>query len=112
LGFLMEQVSPRFHSEEGLSRDALRVFLADELKSAQWVRIFVSDLDVHLTGGRTAQLTGHFIFGRSRAQSLKELAKQSVMASYQLDLRAEQEEDGQWRFVWAQYRPYDVTRLY
>jgi hypothetical protein len=104
-GFIVEQASERFRSANGLTKAELRPFLMGHFFGAQWLRVFISDLDVRLVGPKTAEVSGSFIFGRSRAESLKDLAKESTLGHYALHLTAEQESDGEWRFVWARYQP-------
>jgi hypothetical protein len=102
--FILQQASSRFRFQDGMNKDDLRGFLMSQFLGARWLRVFIPELEVHLTGPRTAEVSGHFIFGRSRAKALKDLAKDSVLGHYQVDLEAERESDGQWRFISASYR--------
>ncbi len=111
LGDVIEQISPSFRTSDGLNRDELRGFLAGQLFRGQWVRIFLVEMDVQVKSATSAELSAKFIFGRSDAKELKDLAKESVMSSYQIDARAERESDGEWRFVWASYQPIDASQF-
>lgn len=104
LAFVMEQVSERFRGAEGLSKQELKGVLAGQLLRGSWVRIFLTDLSVTLTSGTSAEVSAKFIFGRSEAERLEDLAKESVLASYAVEAKAEKEADGEWRFVSARYR--------
>lgn len=112
LGDVMEPISLRFRSSDGLTRDELRGFLAGQLLRGQWVRIFLVDLDVRVTSPDTAEMTGKFIFGRSDAKTLKDLAKESVMSSYQIDAQLEREPDDEWRVVKASYKAIDASQFF
>lgn len=111
LGEVMEQISPRFRTRDGMSRDELKGFLAGQLFRGTWVRIFLVDMDVRVTSATTAEFSGKFIFGRSNAKQLKDLAKDSVMSAYQIDAQVERESDGEWRFVEASYREIDASQF-
>jgi hypothetical protein len=111
LGDMMEQISPAFRTADGLTRDELRGFLAGQLFRGQWVRIFLVDMEAQVKSPTTVELDAKFIFGRSDAKELKDLAKDSVMSSYQIQARAERESDGEWRFVWATYKPIDASQF-
>ena len=56
--------------------------------------------------------TGKFIFARSEAKELKDLAKDSVMDAQQIDAKLEKEADGEWRFVTASHASVDPTSLF
>jgi hypothetical protein len=109
MGFIMEQISSRFRSEEGWGRDELRAYLAAQVLRGETRRVFTSDLETRMAGPTTVQLTGKYIFVRSDAKQLKDVARDTVIGSYQIDARAEKEADGEWRFVWAAHRPVDLT---
>jgi len=111
LGGVLEEISPRFRTSDGMNKDELRGFLAGQLFRGTWVRIFTVDLDVQVKSATSAEFTGKFIFGRSDAKVLKDLAKDSVLSSYQITATAELEPDGEWRFVSARYQEIDPTQF-
>ena len=104
LGAVMEEISDRFRGDQGLSKQELKGVLAGQLLRGAWVRIFTTDLEVKLRSPSTADFSGKFIFGRSAAKELKDLARDSELSRYQIDATLEKERDGEWRFVTAQYR--------
>ncbi|MFZ5471039.1 MAG: hypothetical protein ACOZIN_16555 [Myxococcota bacterium] len=104
LGEVMEHVSERFKSAEGLDKQGLRGILAGQLLRGGWVRVFVTDLAIAVTSDRHAALDATFIFARSDAKTLQELAKESVLSRYRVQSKVEKETDGQWRFVSARYQ--------
>ncbi len=104
---ILEHVSDRFRADQGMGKQELKQYLAAQLFRNRWVRVFTTDLEVKATSPTTVEMTGRFIFGRSDAKTLEELAKESVVDSYQIDARFEREEDGVWRAAWAKYRRAD-----
>ena len=112
LGFIMKQVSERFRAEEGLSRDEVRPFLAGQLFRGEWMRVFTAGVEVTLTSPSTADFKGVYIFARSEAKLLKDLAREGVVASYEITARVEKEADGEWRFVSASWRQADPGSLF
>ena len=50
-------------------------------------------------------------FGRSQAKTLKDLARESVIAAYEITATVELEPDGEWRFVSATWQPADPASL-
>jgi len=111
LGGVMEELSPRFRTRDGMNRDEVRGFLAGQLLRGAWVRIFTVDLEVQVKSSTSATFSGKFIFGRSDAKTLKDLAKDSVMSSYQINASVEREADGEWRFVSADYQEVDPLQF-
>lgn len=112
LGFIMKQVSDRFRTEDGLARDEVRGILAAQLFRGEWVRVFTANVEVTVTSPTTADFRGAYIFGRSQAKVLQDLAKESVIASYEITARLEREPDGEWRFVTATWRQADPSSLF
>ena len=112
LSTVMEDVSERFTTPDGWAKEDLKGYLAAQLLGGTWVRIFTVNLDVALTGSSSATASGKFIFGRSEAKALEQLAKQSVMSAYAIDAKLEKEPDGRWRVVWARYQPIEGRNLY
>lgn len=112
LGFIMEQVSRDFRTEEGVSRDEVKGVLAGQLFRGQWVRVFTSDIEVSMTSAQSADFKGSYIFARSEAKVLKDLAKESVIGSYEITAKVLKEADGEWRFVSATWRQADPAGLF
>lgn len=104
LGAIMEHVSERFTSSEGLDKQAIKGVLAGQLLRGSWVRVFTTELSIDVLAADSAQLTGTFIFARSEATRLEDLAKDSVMSRYVIDAKLALESGDQWRFVSARYR--------
>lgn len=112
LAFIMEQLSQHFRSEDGsVSRDEVRGILAAQLLRGEWVRVMTSDLDVKVTTETAAYFHGTYIFARSKAKTLKELARESVIGAWEITARVELEADGEWRFVSASWKPADPASL-
>ena len=44
VAFIMDQVSTRFRSEEGWSRDELKAYLVGQLLRGEWIRVFTTDI--------------------------------------------------------------------
>jgi len=103
LGYIMDQVSDRFTSAEGWHKSELRGVLAAQLMRGNWLRVFPADLKILVTSSTTATFSGKFIFGRSTATNLKDLARESGMISYAIDAKLEKEGE-EWRFVSASHR--------
>lgn len=103
LGYIMDQVSDRFTSAEGWHKADLRAVLAGQVLRGNWLRVFPADLKIFVTSSTTATFSGKFIFGRSTATNLKDLARESGMSSYAIDAKLEKEGD-EWRFVSASHR--------
>ena len=111
LGFIMEQLSPRFQTDDGSSRDDVKGLLAAQLLRGEWVRVMTANVDVAMTSPSSADFHGTYIFGRSKAKQLKDLAKESVIAAYEITAKVEREADGEWRFVSASWSPADPASL-
>ena len=66
---------------------------------------------VNVTGPDQASARAKFVFGRSDAKSLKDLAKDSVMSAYAVDLDFAKEADGAWRVTAERHRPLAPDEL-
>jgi len=111
LSFVMKQLSQSFRSEDGsVSRDEVRGLLAAQLRG-EWVRVMTADLDVKVTSESVAYFHGTYIFARSKAKTLKELARESVIGAWEITARVELEADGEWRFVSASWKQADPASL-
>ncbi len=109
LGYIMDQVSERFGFEGG-GKHELHQLLAGQMLRGNWLRVFVVDVTVTPTSPTTATFSGKFIFGRSKATTLKELAKESELSSYAIEAKLEKERDN-WKFVSAKHRSIDPTEF-
>jgi len=107
---IMEQISERFTFDEGGSKRDLHQLLVAQLMRGNWLRVFAVDLAVTVTSPSTASFSGKFIFGRSNAATLKELAKESELSSYAIEAKLEKERDD-WKFVSAKHRPIDPAEF-
>ena len=108
LGSIMEQVSKEFRTADGYRREDVRQMLAGQLLRGEWVRVMTANVDVTMTSKVSANFRGTYLFGRSKAKELKDLAKESVIAAYEITGEVRREEDGEWRFVaaaWEQVEP-------
>lgn len=107
----MEQVCERFHSPGGGGKEELRAALPAELSRGRWVRVFVSDVQLHSTAAGTLELRGTFVMGRSKAFNLEDLARESTLGGERIQGVLEQEADGAWRFVTASHRAVSSEEL-
>jgi hypothetical protein len=112
LDFIMKQLSGRFRTEDGSTRDDVRLLLAGQLFRGEWVRVMTANIEVAMTSAGSADFHGTYIFGRSKAKTLKDLAKESVISAYEITGRVELEADGEWRFVHASWRNADPSSLF
>jgi hypothetical protein len=110
VSYIMEQISERFTFDEGGSKRDLHQLLVAQLMRGNWLRVFAVDLAVTVTSPSTASFSGKFIFGRSNAATLKELAKESELSSYAIEAKLEKERDD-WKFVSAKHRPIDPAEF-
>lgn len=109
---LLEHISERFRTHDGIGRRELGGYVLTRMRDATWLRIFTSELNVQLQSPSSAKVSGKFIFGRSEAKSLAELAGQTDLTAYLIELSAELEEDGEWRFVSARHSRISSDQLY
>jgi len=108
LGFIMKQVSEEFRTADGYRRDDVRQLLAGQLLRGEWVRVMTANVEVTVTSPSSATFRGTYLFGRSKAKELKDLAKESVIGAYEVTADVRREADGEWRFVaasWEQVEP-------
>ena len=76
-----------------------------------WVRLFVRDLQVTEVSPTRGDVQVKLIFGRSEADQLEQLAKDSVIGAYLIEGTFEKQSDGEWRVVQARHRPLSSTEL-
>lgn len=112
VGGVMESVSERFKTDGGgWGKREVRGVLTAQVLRGQWVRIFMTNLEVHEVSPSQGDFQARFIFGRSQAERVEDLAASSVLNAYLIEGTFEKEEDGEWRVVRAKYRPLDATDL-
>ncbi|RKG72750.1 hypothetical protein D7W79_27500 [Corallococcus exercitus] len=111
VGEVMEGVSERFKTTDGWSKQDVRGILTAQVLRGQWVRIFTTDIDVHEVSPTQGDFQARFIFGRSQADKLEDLAKESVLNAYSIEGTFEKEPDGEWRVVKAKQRRLDPSEL-
>ena len=109
---LMEGVSERFRASQGWNKQQLKGVLLGQVLQGNWVRVFVRDLQVTEVDPRRGDVQVKIIFGRSQAEELENLAKDSVLSAYLIEGTFEQEEDGEWRVVQARHRALNATELF
>ena len=105
----MELVSERFRSngQGGWSKKDVRGILTAQVLRGQWVRVFVTNLEVREVSPSEGEFNARFIFGRSQAEKVEDLAADSVLSAYRIEGAFEKEEDGEWRVVRA--RPESIS---
>ncbi|AKQ67611.1 hypothetical protein A176_004523 [Myxococcus hansupus] len=109
VGGVMEHVSERFRSNGtgGMTKREVRGILTGQVLRGQWVRIFMTNLEVREVSPTEGEFQARFIFGRSQAEKLEDLSADSVLSAYRIEGAFEKEEDGEWRVVRA--RPYSIS---
>lgn len=112
VGAVMEGVSERFRSESGgWDKKSVRGVLTAQVLRGQWVRIFMTGLEVREVSPTQGDFQARFIFGRSEAEKLEDLAASSVLNAYMIEGTFEREADGEWRVVRAKHHPVDASDL-
>lgn len=112
LGGVMEAVSERFRSDRGgWGKKELRGVLASQVLRGQWVRVFMTNLEVQEVSPTQGDFQARFIFGRSEAEKVEDLAATSVLNAYLIEGTLEKEADGEWRVVRAAHRPLNPADL-
>jgi hypothetical protein len=108
---LMDGVSDNFRSGEGWSKQEVKGVLLGQVLRGNWVRLFVRDLQVTEVSPTRGDVQVKLIFGRSEADQLEQLAKDSVIGAYLIEGTFEKQSDGEWRVVQARHRPLSSTEL-
>jgi hypothetical protein len=111
VGTLMGFISEGFRGADGSGRDELRGVLLHQLVQQSWVRIFMTDLTVDVGAPTRAVAHARFVFGRSEAQALRDLARDSVMSAWAVDADFAREKDGEWRVVFERHRALSPDEL-
>jgi hypothetical protein len=109
---LMEGVSERFKAKEGWGKEQVRGVLAAQVLRGQWVRIFLRDLSVTELSPTQVEFSAKFVFGRSEAQLLEQLAQETVLSIWEVSGTFEKEQDGEWRVVVARNRRLEPKDLF
>lgn len=112
VGALMEGVAERFKSSQGWSKDQVRGLLVAQVLRGQWVRIFHTGLEVTEVSPTQGDFSVRFIFARSEARELEQLARESVINAWLVEGSFEKEQDGEWRVVTARNRQLDPSELF
>jgi hypothetical protein len=112
MGGLMEAVADSFHSGEGWDKQQLKGVLLGQVLRGEWVRVFVKDLLVTEISPSEGDARVKLIFGRSEADTLETLARDSVLSAYLIEARFEKQSDGEWRVVSAQHRSLRPGELF
>jgi hypothetical protein len=109
---VMEGVSERFKSSQGWNKQQVRGVLVVQVLRGQWVRIFHTGLEVTEVSPTRGDFSVKFIFARSEAQELDQLARESVLNAWLVEGSFEKEQDGEWRVVQARNRQLEPTELF
>lgn len=109
---LMEGVSDNFQSGEGWNKQQMKGVLLSQVLRGSWVRVFVKDLTVTEVSPTRGDVQMKIIFGRSEADQLENLARESVMSAYLIEGTFEKQSDGEWRVVQARHRSLSPTELF
>ncbi len=111
LGGVMEHVSERFQGR-GMNRSELNRFLAGQILTGRWVRVFVVRMEpVEQLAEGKVRFRGRFVFGRSAGDTLEQLARDGRIQAYEVTGDVEREEDGAWRFVTGNYVVIPASQL-
>jgi hypothetical protein len=109
---VMEGVSERFKAGRGWGKDQVKGVLVAQVLRGQWVRIFHTGLEVTEVSPTRGDFSVRFIFARSEARELEELARESVVDAWVIEGAFEKEQDGEWRVVEARDRRLDPRDLF
>ncbi len=112
VGGVMEHVSEHFRSDGGgWGKKEVRGILTAQVLRGQWVRVFMTNLEVQEVSPTQGDFQARFIFGRSEAETVRDLAASSVLNAYSIEGTFKKEADGQWRVVRAKQRPINPADL-
>ena len=109
---LMEGVSDTFQSGEGWNKQQVKGVLVGQVLRGSWVRVFVKDLNVTEVNPTRGDVQMKIIFGRSEADQLENLARESVLSAYLIEGTFEKQDDGEWRVIQARHRSLSPTELF
>lgn len=97
-----DRIAEDFRTDEGLDKQSIKGVLAAQLLRGQWVRVFEVDVKITPTSATSGEVSGTWLFGRSDATDVRNLAAESVMGSYRIDARLEKRGED-WLVTWARY---------
>ena len=109
---LMDGVADSFRSGENWDKQQLKGVLLGQVLRGEWVRVFIKDLHVTELSPTQGDVQVKLIFGRSQAETLENLARESVLSAYRIDARFEKQQDGEWRVVSAKHRGLSPGELF
>jgi hypothetical protein len=109
---VLEGVSERFKAGRGWGKEQVRGVLVAQVLRGQWVRIFHTGLEVTEVSPTRGDFSVRFIFARSEARELEQLARESVVDAWSVEGSFEKEADGEWRVVEARDRRLEPTELF
>ena len=99
LGPLSDSIATTFKGPQNTGKQEVKQLIAFQvLRNAETVAVFNPSLDVTVRSNDDADISGTFIFTRS-----KELKPETVAAAYQVDASLERQ-GGEWRFISASYK--------
>jgi hypothetical protein len=105
LGPLSDAMADDFRGPQGASRQEVKqIVLGQVLRNRENVAVFNPSLDVTVKGPSEAEISGTFLFARTKAKSADELPADAVGSAYRIDATV-QRRDGDWKFVSATYAP-------
>ncbi len=111
LGGITEHISESFKGAGGVDKNGVKGILLREVFRGTWTRVFVVGMETRAVSPDEVAFQGRFIFGRSDAKELKDLAKNSEMEAFVIEATARRESDGELRFTTATYRRAAPTEL-
>jgi hypothetical protein len=109
---LMDGVAESFRTDQGWDKQQLKGVLLGQVLRGQWVRVFVKDLHVTEVSPSQGDVQVKLIFGRSEAETLENLARDSVLSAYLIEARFDKQADGVWRVVSAKHRSLSPGDLF
>ena len=112
MGALMDGVAESFESGEGWNKQQLKSVLLGQVLRGNWVRVFVKDIQVTEVNPSLGDVEVKIIFGRSQADTLETLARDSVLHAWLIQASFEKQDDGEWRAVRAKQRGLDPSELF
>ncbi len=109
---LMDGVAESFRAEQGWDKQQLKGVLLGQVLRGQWVRVFTTNLDVTEVSPTQGDFQVKIIFGRSEAERVEDLSKETVLSAYLIEGTFEKEQDGEWRVVVARNRRLEPSELF
>jgi hypothetical protein len=111
IGALMEDVSERFKSAEGLSKQQVRGVLVGQVLRGQWLTLFQTGLDVTEVSPTRGDFTLKLVYARSDSMPPDGVDRNGDVDGWVIEGSFEKEQDGEWRVVSASHRtvkPSDI----